>query len=53
MTKCGMWKTEGQGHDSKAKRLRVNKPGILWEKQSQGNMGYFDGDFFQTKQNKC
>lgn len=40
-----------QGHGTKAKRTRVNKPGVLQEKQSQGNMGYFAGNFFPHKIN--
>lgn len=40
---------KGQGHDTVEKGVWVNKPRILWEKQSQGNMGYFEGNIFQMK----
>ena len=47
-----MWKKEEKGRvmTLKAKRIRVNKTEILWEKQSQGNVGYSDGNFFQINQ---
>jgi len=54
MTKRGMWKKEEKGRavTLEAERVRVNRPGILREKQSRGNMGYFDGNLFQIKQIK-
>lgn len=54
MTKHGMGKKEEKGRvvTLKAKRLRVNKPGILREKQSHGNTGCFHGNFFQIKRSK-